>query len=1064
MSDVLTLYLPCSVVPIKVTYGYGEHLSPIELIAMRMIASYGDGSGKIGSEEFVNLIDLGESVCNDLISGLWSRGHVALDFQLGEIQLSARARQAAAMGELEKLETGEVRESVGSIMCDQLTGAVLPLGGRQRPQERRFTIPASPDGGSVEEASRADILSALKRSPQGIRGRVVLSARLAPAELRRTTGVRYLPLDVQVRVDPDTDRLRFIVLDHNLPERHRQLVAGRLSQIADTDPKSSFVQAVRGRADQVYRAPVKLEGQLDQLERAAADAAHTRPGTRAQSHGRLHAAAHRVMGEIAIRVAYEIQAEILREGDHLAAVKDIVRSARRQLVLACPGSRWRNIEAIAAELRTALADGVQVVLIWGRHHDDEFDPQVARMLDQLKETDDGRASIRLLQSTRSSKIRVGLAVADDRVALLTGMDFLSSDLRKEMRQRGLRLTAPRPGMPCRLIEDLLTWSAQVVPERTLAMSMLKQSNDFIGDGIIDPDLEELGRVLAGLPDAPAESDDTASGQRVAVWSEAWVNATRRLRQFVAARPLPTGRLVQDAEHRDLLWGVVRGARRRMLISTPDFRDARIPPRLLQALKLKLEQGVQVTVAHGLDGTDASVELKSLHHSHAKLDLVTKPNNARCLVVDDEVAVGSFGYLSDHPGVPRGELSVVIRDAVLADRLAGGIGRTRSVKAPDEPITPPSGMQAAVLHSIMREVDAGARPLSEVVSEALRAVPDPWAYADYARGAPISKRITRAVVAWTLRHAPAAGRMADALEWLVIDLWRDRDFIPAAILRGAVRDADFRPRAPLTNVILNRTADRVGDALVAAAATDGGVPAERVALVALCVVELLTRSGDHEAYEALTVLDDVPVPWARLASAVLTYYGIADRPLPFPLSQIRAEIARAEGTQTMEALWRDLAEAIEHAQQIHVQFPQVRRAHELIFRDDQLFGGLRVRVAARDLEGVAEWLDRPELGDLGGMFDRVTLERSPGTAPLMGSRRQGYLRRLDDVVTAAKALLDDAVLEGRAPEIHPATHRLAAEIAALWDALTETADRPNDPELALTDALLEELALIRRWKS
>ncbi|MEV4096352.1 hypothetical protein [Streptosporangium saharense] len=1061
MSDVLTLYLPCSVVPIKVTYGYGEHLSPIEVIAMKMIATYDDSYGKVGAEEFVDLIGLGESVCNDLISGLWSRGHVALDFHRGEIRLTDRSRQAAAAGELEKLETGEVRESIAKIMCDQLTGCVLPLGGSNRPAERRFTIPASPDSGSVENAPRADILNALKRSPESLRGRVVLSARLAPVELRRTTGIRYLPLDVRVGIDPDTDRLRFTVLGHHLPERHRRLVAARLAQIADTDPKSSFVQAVRGRTDQLYREPAPLKDRLDQLERNAADAAHAQPGTRVRSHDRLRAAADRIMDEIAMSVAYEIKAEIVRDSDHLQVIKEIVRSAERQLVLASPIVHLRGIQNIADELHDALNSGVQVVMIWGRSHDDEFDPQVIRLLEQLT-GGPGHNSMRLLRSTRSSKIKVSLAIADDREAVITSLPFLEGDSRPAVRQRGLQISAPRPGLPCRLVEDLLTWSARVVPEYTLATSMYTRSEDFVGEGTTDPDLETLNQVLGELPHAPSESDDTASGQQAAIWSEAWVNAVRRLRQFVTERPLPTGRLVQDAEHRDLLWGAIRGAHRRVLIATPDLRNAQISPRLAQALKSQLLQGVQVTVAHGLDITDAASELKSLRQEYTKLDLVSKANNARCLVADDEVVIGSFAYLSDPPGMPHGELSVAIRDAALADRLAGGIGRMKAVTTPFEPIRPPSGTQAAVLHSIMREVGANTRPVGEVIRETLRTVPDPWSYADYVRSAPVPSRIARAVVAWTLRNAPAADREAEAWAWLVTGLWQDREFIPAAVLRRAVLSSEFRPRVNLTGVLLNRAAGMVGDALVEAATDDGSAQAERIALIALCSVELLLGSGDHEAYEALTVLDDVPTPWATLASAVRTHYEKVGRPLP--LSRILADIARAQDTLTTERLWQDLVVAIEHVQQTKMQFPQTRRAHEALFRQDHTLGTLREAVDTRNVEGVARWLDRPEVDDLGGEFDRVTFERSPGTSLLTGTRRRGYLRRLDEMVAAARALSGDVIPDVAMPEIQSEAHALAVEISSLWNSLGETAGQPDAPEHVLTHALLEELSVIRRWKS
>ena len=133
MSGVVTIYLRCVVIPIKVLYGYGSHLSPIEQITMRMIATCGSEFGKIGADELIDLLGLGRSIANDVISGLWHRGHLALDFRTGEICLSARAMQFAMEGRLDELEAGELKEADAEVMYEQLTGIVLPVSGGRRP-------------------------------------------------------------------------------------------------------------------------------------------------------------------------------------------------------------------------------------------------------------------------------------------------------------------------------------------------------------------------------------------------------------------------------------------------------------------------------------------------------------------------------------------------------------------------------------------------------------------------------------------------------------------------------------------------------------------------------------------------------------------------------------------------------------------------------------------------------------------------------------------------------------------------------------------------------------------
>lgn len=1104
MSGVVTIYLRCVVIPIKVLYGYGSHLSPIEQITMRMIATCGSEFGKIGADELIDLLGLGRSIANDVISGLWHRGHLALDFRTGEICLSARAMQFAMEGRLDELEAGELKEADAEVMYEQLTGIVLPVSGGRRPAEERLAVPASwGDTDLVDSVPHADVLNALRfgfaqKNGSG-RKRKVVSARIAPAELRRTKGIRFLPVDVRVGLDGDTDRLRFSVLSRTLPERQRRLIADRLAEMAEADPKSPFVEAVHAKADHVYAEPAPLEERLEQIERTAAGAADAPPGTRGQRHRELREAAERLVDEIKFRVSYEVRPELLRDDGNLEAIEQLIWRAERQLVLVCPSPRWSGIRRFTSALEEALTRGVQIVLIWGRSSDDEFDHGVARVLTDLAQRVGGNHA-RLLRSGRSSKIHVNLAVADDREAVLTGLNFMVAGGRDQEdargpvgRERGIRLTAPRADAPCRVIEDLLAWCARVVPEYTLARSIYVRHEDFhtrhedaAGPGPAgeapgrEPDrrahradepgpdavIEALDHELGTLPSPPADSEGAASGGDASVWSQAWVEKFRKLRDILAKRPLPAARLVQNGEHRDVLWKAIREARQRLVIANPDLRSALVPHTMIRALDRRMDEGLRVTVALGPNCTDAAADLERLRKKKPRLTLVIKPGNARCLVADDEVVIGSFAYLCDPPGMPYGELSVAIRDAALADQLAGGLGRTSAMApASSEPIIESSGGYAQSLHTLMREIDDG-RPVREAVADSMRETPDPWSYVEYVRTARVSPTVKWAVAARALRlHRDSAGAWVDdqapaVVEWLVSDLWRDGRFFEAAILRTAVPSEEFRPRARLTRTVLVRNSEAIGDAVADAALDEGGPHPERIALAAVCAAELLVGRGHPEAYEALSLLDDLPDPWRRLTDALTRHQESFARPLP--LNLIQADIDRARRRQTEEALWGELEEAYTRAEQVKVRFDQITRAHAHLFSKDQVFGRLRPLIDARDADGVRRWLEQPELNDLGALLDRVTLQLSPGTAVLEGKRRSGYLRRFQGVLTAATNLGWQSAESGAGDRIPSAVHAIAEELAGLWKSLLSTAG--DDPEARLTHAILEDLAVIRRWKS
>lgn len=1135
MARPQVIYLPCDVVPVHVSYGYGDTLSPIELAAMQIIAELpstrdlahedadnSDSAPGIGVKQVADLLGLGPRLTKDLIQDLFRRGYIVVDFGQGVIRLAPAVEQQAANGMLHRLPGVEREEDKVDVLYERLTGHVLPFSaGTFTTHDPRMRVPISRTEKAINSAPHSAILDAVRKqfsyrnastigATETERPKKILSARLSPAELRRTKGVRWLPIDVLVALDEQADRLRFTALGHTLPEALRVKLEQRLGELVVNDRKARFSQAIWAGADTVLIDPPPLEENLKQFMQSAATASEARPGTRRQRHRDLRNEATTIINRIVGQVAREVQAEVVGAAALVSEMRRLLTEAEQQFVLASPHIDAPELSELLPDLRQALERGVQLVLLWGTGHDSTLSQHARTILHDLSRGEEnGQDSQRLLWSGTPSRLDVSLAVADDRSALIVGHALLGRSAVTSARKLGLLISKPPLTAWSPPLEDILGWCARAMPDFRLSNAMLCQAADFHhpdednstgSDTMLTPkegsfdEAVELERELSRLlPDKAPEEDAEASSMQV--WADGWRALAQRMRRSLEDRILPLAEQIENGAHRDLLWRALRDSKQRLMVASPGLRPEMVTPALIKQLEERLREGLRVTLvcspaAPGAHHPtyQAIDELARRYPKH--LTLVTnRQNSARCLVSDHNVYVGGYRFLAGDPRWHhRAELGIWLRggdDAERkrrADSVAGSLGANKTFQEvghdADDARDSESPEVVEAASRLLEHTDAVGRDwndaLAKVLSRLIERDADPWRLPRYLRQVDAGK-VARTVSARLLLTAPEVATAEANREriQLVRDLWAEHRFIEASIIRGSVVDADVRPRSGVTRVAAARRTDRIAEAiesLVLECEVEGNggeaqLAAERTAAVAVGCAELLlvehgTGCGDQIA-EALRAVEHLPTPWEHLRTAVLKYWNEVRRPLPLEL--IADEIAWDERHHLALRKWNDLEKALAAARQVKMPKDHLLRMHTDLFSGDGTFGQLSPILRHQEAAALQRWLDDPRLSDPGSLIDRITVEITPQGDLLEGRRRRTYVESLETIVAVARGILASPV-GNRPPTSHLST--IARDVArALTEhctALESTLTGSGESEHWLASDALAELTPLLSW--
>ncbi|MFI7609204.1 ATP-binding protein [Micromonospora sp. NPDC049366] len=1120
------LHLPCETGQVRVKLGFGDSLSPLEETALRIIGAAGDPSDgtsrPVDVRVLASLMGLGHRVVLDLVHDLWRAGHLVVDFATGAIDLSPEVAELWRTGRLAELSGVDAEERAVELMIEPLTGHVSPAHGRRSPEEQHAAVRVpSASALPLADAAQADLHAAVRdwlwqqeRFEQSAteesttdlatvstwsRPRRILSIRTPTGDQRANGAQRWMRVQVRCEVSEATERLIVKVVDTGFPADRRERASEALTRLVEENPRSQWAIRLRDAAEQRLPEPPGVEELIDRLAGDAARCASTVAGQRGNEHLNLAAEARRIEAMLAARIAREVDIDVVSgPDDHDDLVRRMIDNAQRQLVIVCPFVTYSALSPLIPALRRAIGRGVQVVVVWGVGHRYRLPEDVENALNSLVRL--SRATP-LLRPQVPARTHAKVVVRDDREALVTSRNLLSASPQRH--DIGVLVRVPDDGRD-EAIRDLLAWVRTNVPG-PISRSILHHTHDFDRTAPVVPPTVEA------LPTPPP--DDGAHPESVQAWAHAWQAHADWLRGRLTERSRPAVRLVEDGTHRELLWHALRNARRRLVVTSGRLSDEIVDSRMVEAIRRLLDAGVAVTVGYDPKGrtdrfVDAYEALSTLGTTHPqRFRLHVDSGHAKVLVWDDEVVVGSYNYLSQGGYGTYGgrhtlstELSVRFSDAALADRLAGQCGEpdhvTRQVSRASQPPAVPAAPRydravSEAVRTLVDRVRAGTPAADEVRAVLDGGEADPWQVVDalIEVGAGGLAQVAAAYCLTERVGDTDATVVRRCRRHLVGGLWRDGRYMEAALVGGADAHGDLEPRPPLMLAAAARGLPGAGAALFTATVGEN-TDAENEALLIIAVGELLTNPDDSTTLAAGELATRVAGPWAELARLATE---LVDRTVGASVSALMASVTWARQRDTrIAAAWEQTERKLAEAQPEPSRIEGALKTHSALFKATGPFGRIGDMVRRRDTSALSRFLDAefPPRGmveeTVGRLLDRTWQTVAPRSKLFVGRPRAMYLRRLAEVISAARHLLEIVAEDATPPEHHADllaaaeefadgygrlrpdlldTGPLAASLAAtLRDELDHlvAGDRPA-PRAEVTDEITDDLVgLLRIW--
>lgn len=1093
--NTTSIHVPCDVFSVQVQLGYDSKLSEIEQIVLRAVHHYPELRGL---DELSTALNLGRPLTLDIAFDLMRRRYALVDFATGSMRPTPEISKRIQDGTLADLPGAEIIDDRKLVMLDLLSGHTLPLTGRDRLVRSRFAVPVETGTVDLATVSQSELLSAINRTldaeygdllktkagdGEKARGRRLRahSAHLGPQDRRPVVGRRWLEMRVALAIDPVTDRLRVRIDDDVLPPARREIAEARLQQLAADRPNDEFVQTLRAQAHQGSLQSYTFDDYLNRMGRLLDGAEKAVPGTRRKRHRDLAFAAQRA--HELLQADRDLETHVHPVHGRAAIVqqvREVIASARRQVVLASPYVD-DDFFAYHQAIDAAVANGVQVVVLWGRRHTDRLPDRARTALYQFNRQ---HRAHRVVWSERPSRINTSLAIADDRLAVVASGSIFYG--RGRGRLVGATLGAARDDAACRPIETMLLLMRRSFPDAVLSESIATRHDDLrapVSAGRLSATESTARTGPPGVPDTPSEQDDDAGGGQMRAWASAWRGVVDNLRTARQGRGLPEVRVITEDEHRHLMWSALLGTDERVVVGSRFARATVVNPRFEEVARRRLVAGAALTVLvkRPEEPRDpATVVLNSLA-AMPSARYAEHPDRAvdgGVLITDRSVVVTGFELLVEGDRRTRREwltVGVQIRSRRLADAFATLVAGSRTEAETSEApqVAEPSDNRAAIVthRLLLGGIDlADPAALARALDEAV----DPWAVVAQMRDLSVNREVLRRV---TLATLAAAGTFdtpdaQQALRWLVRDLWCQRQFMEATLIREVIADVGWSPRPPLAAAAAAR-GDLWFVSALSDAVLDNPTPAEAVALALNGVAALLTgvtatatdqTAALMEVDQAVDCLTDLPGPVAALVDAAREHFDQTQRPLP--LAAIQRAVTRAVSEQRVAQTWAALDDALDKAHQYSFDFDRGVKTHEYLFHPNGSFGSLLAIVPGRKPESLREWLAEHDVRNIGRFLDKATSAATGGRVRIEARRRARYLERLGAVtklVIRLAALDSDGATEVNVAQSIAA--RMAASVLAdRWTGLTEVVAGLDEAERALSAAALSDLEDIRRWST
>lgn len=1067
----IDVYLECDVIEARVLVGLQSDLSLFEHAVLRAI-----GAGVTSIAQLVNHLEVSHRVLVDTLGDLWLAEHVVLDATGDEerLSLSSRAHALLETDAISELGCVYQTQETRPLLFDTLIGRLLPMRAAIRLTSRELRalrVPRSATDPQCKDLEPSELIRGidedLRRRDSGFiheaaavgqAGLRVIDAYIPPDQAPGRP--RFVPLRVQITTD-DVLGLQVHVSDRQLSERERQLATNRLQRLVDERPNIQFVKALAGQAPTApLEEPPPLPAAVADLRDKITALARSGPGTRQSQHERMRAELALLGARIAGTVAQEVDGEIL-DGpeDHERAMRSLIRGARTQLVLTGPWVSFAGLDKYIPDLERAIERGVQLILIWGIGAQDTLDSTVVNTIENLQRRTDLH---RVLVKTRTpARVHAKFAICDNRAAIVTSFNFLSSEGRREI---GVRIEA-RVGRRCEAIEDLLAWSAEMFPDFDLAQAVVRSPESF-GDYTEWPAAADISapRYTALLDTAAAETPACTA------WALSWGSAARKAEILVSQLGL-AARTVRDGEHQTLMRAALVSCQRRLVITSDQLSGAVLDSEWLSMLDACLSRGVDVLLVYQRlrsDAADALTGLEELVSKHCvspgRLVIRQDPaNHAKVLVWDDHSVVGSFNFLS-FPGhysgrgrlKERGELSTHLVGCSFADHLLERFDFYGGSHSPAAPVTEPLAPSAEDLDQALKLLelfDSHEQLRAEGIASLAMQGSSPFAVLEVLAGIGAPIEVQERTCAAVLSRCD----VDDAATWwirLLGFVWTRREFVAAHAIRLAITAPGVRPHPTITAIAASFGGEGMAEVLTEVVLHDQLSAAEVTAVLLAAASELLT-GGDADVADVLAILMSEAVGAIHtIGQVVERYYRTVG--LPLPAAAIEAGISRQQQEVDLESSWRELEESLDRMRGYSPGYLSGKLTQATLFAKGGRFSVLGEAVTTRDAAAVTAWHSTQASVDVEHWTDRVTMES--GVRPIEGGRRRPFLTRVTQVFLAA-----EQVARGTPS---PPTESAAFQPPVVWECVDqlrtalpdarEAARAIEEPERVLAECALDSI--------
>jgi phosphatidylserine/phosphatidylglycerophosphate/cardiolipin synthase-like enzyme len=1055
VADVV-VYASCSVLDVRVSFGTRASLSPLEQSVLRAVAA---GVNDVAG--LCDLLGLSSRMMYDVLGDLWRAEHLTLDSLNEAVHVTSQTAEMIANGTLDSQPGAEVIDEERQLLLDTVSGLLMPISaGRRRPGDRKLTVPehdgeAQPAG--LRPESLTEVMTRVLNDDQvagaapteGDRKRII-RAYLTPSRIKQNSQRNYRPIAVRASIDPQ-DQLVVRVADESLPRRHQEEAQARLTRLIEDQPTSSFVTELRRYADGPPQEPETLATVLAEFTEHTAALQGVSPGDRERADGRVRGISRRITARIGLLAEQESALTLL--SDHAAhdeAIHDLIRSARTQVVLACPWVTYPGLSTYTAALEDAAARGVQLVLLWGIGRTDEPDPAIREAVNSLRRksrSEDG-AQVRVLVSPGTSTVsHAKIVICDDAAAVVTSLNFLAPSNRAT-NELGVRLDAV-DGRRNPAIGELLRWAADAMPDYVVAQSIITDQGTFQPPPQIAGHGPEPAPLLEDDPPlTPTASVDELGGPAVTAWAAAWAKRAQML-SAATDRRRPSVRLIRDGEHRDMLWSALSTATRNLLITSDKLADDVVDQTFLDQVEERVRRGVDVTLVYRRamrEGSERAVDrltalAAKLDGAAGRLRLIRTDNHAKVLVVDDEAVVTSFNFLSFegyYGGVGRRRQRAEVGARIFGRGFAAHLLATFGIEVTEPAPASGNDRQSVVALAVAQQLldrlsDPAAHATATQLADLASSGGDPLAALTALRSCGATVQQLEPAVAAVLSCCEFSDdRVRGWWLWLARNRFEHQDFGTAAALRADLPDDGAQPRAALLRVGAELRMAELGSTLTDAVLQEGLTAAEWHALLAVGTHGLLA-AGDSELREAVAVaLTGARPPWVQLAEIAIGWWDEALRPLP--MDRIKRAEHRHQATRRASRQWAELLKSLHAFGRFSPGYMSGVGTQKFLTRTGGPLNLLLLAAQSRDQSAVRAWLDDPDLQDIGRWVDDAT--RAAGISKLIiGHLRPPFIARVEAIVAAATAAARDDAGAGSAFEAFDDTVDLAgATVAALRRAL------------------------------